>query len=47
MPVAQPLEAEEILDTKMAKSTRQKDYLEYLVKWKAHPVEDATWMSAT
>ena len=47
MPVAQQLEAEEILDTKVAKSTRKKDYLEYLVKWKAHPVEDATWMSAT
>ena len=33
------------MDTKVAKSTRKKDYLEYLVKWKEHPVEDATWMS--
>ena len=45
MPVSHALEVEEILDTKVAKSTRQRDYLEYLVKWKAHPVEDATWMS--
>ena len=45
MPIAKPLGAKEILDTKVEKSTRQKDYLEYLVKWKAHPVEDATWMS--
>lgn len=45
MPEAQPLEAENVLDTKVVKSTRQKDYLEYLVKWKEHPVEDATWMS--
>ena len=34
MPVAQPLEVEAILDTKVVKSTRKKDYLEYLVKWK-------------
>ena len=47
MPEAQPLEAEKILDTKVVKSTRQKDYLEYLVKWKAHLVEDAIWMSAS
>ena len=43
---AQPLEAENILDTKVVKSTKWKDYLEYLVKWKAYLVEDATWMSA-
>ena len=46
MPIKQQLEAEEILDTKVAKSTRQKDYLEYLVKWKAHTVKDTNWMSA-
>ena len=43
--VAQPLEVEAILDTKVVKSTR-KDYLEYLVKWKKRPTEDSTWMSA-
>ena len=35
--VAQPLEVEAILDTKVIKSTRKKDYLEYLVKWKKRP----------
>ena len=44
---AQPLEVEKILDTKVVKSTGHKDYLEYLIKWKTHPVEDTTWMSAT
>ena len=34
MPVAQQLEFEAILDTKVVKSTRKKDYMEYLVKWK-------------
>ena len=33
-PVAQPLEFEAILDTKVVKRTRKNDYLEYLVKWK-------------
>ena len=47
MPKAQPLEVEKILDTKVVKSTIHKDYLEYLIMWKTHPVEDATWMSAT
>ena len=45
MLVAQPLEVEAILDTKVVKSTRKKDYLEYLVKWKKQPIEDSTWMS--
>ena len=34
MPVAQPLEFETILNTKVVKRTRKKDYLEDLVKWK-------------
>lgn len=45
MPIAQPSEAKYILDTRVAKSTRQRYYLEYLVKWKGHPVEDSTWMN--
>ena len=44
--VVQPLEFEAILDTKVVKSTRMKDYLEYLVKLKKWPIEDSTWMSA-
>ena len=47
MPVAQPLEVDAILDTKVVKCTRKRDYLEYLVKWKKRPIEDSTWMSAT
>ena len=46
MPVAQPLEVEAIMDTKVVNSIRKKDYLEYLVKWKKRPTEDSTWMSA-
>ena len=45
--VAQPLEVEAILDTKVVKRTRKKEYLEYLVKWKKRPIEDSTWLSAT
>ena len=44
MPVAKPLEAEKILNAKVAKKTRRKEYLKYLVKWKDHSVEDSTWM---
>ena len=46
MPVAQPLEVDAILDTRVMESTRRKDYLEYLVKWKKRSIEDSTWMSA-
>ena len=39
IPVAHPLEVEAILDTRVTKSTRRKDYLEYLVKWKKQPID--------
>ena len=45
MPVAHPFEVEAILDTKVVKSTRKKDYMEYLVKWKKRPTEDSTSMN--
>jgi hypothetical protein len=45
MHVAQSLEFETILDTKVARSTRKKEYVEYFVKWKEHLVDDSTWMS--
>jgi hypothetical protein len=32
-----------ILDKRVCKKTRRKEYYEYLVKWKNHPVEDASW----
>jgi hypothetical protein len=27
----------------MGKKTRRKQYFKYLVKWKNHPVKDASW----
>lgn len=44
MTVAKSLEAEQILDTCVAKKTRREECLEYLVKWKDCPMEDSTWM---
>jgi hypothetical protein len=32
-----------ILDKRLGKKTRRKQCFEYLVKWKDHPVEDASW----
>jgi hypothetical protein len=43
LPVAQKPEMECILDKRMGRKTRRKQYFEYLVKWKNHPVEDASW----
>jgi hypothetical protein len=34
---------EGILDKRVSKRTRRKEYFEYLVKWKRHLVEDASW----
>ena len=45
MPMANPLEAENILDTRLAKKTRGIEYLDYLIKWKQNHEEDATWMN--
>ena len=38
-------EVEYILDQRIAKSTRGKDYYEYLLMWKNRPMEDASWIS--
>jgi hypothetical protein len=43
MPVAQKPQMECILGKRAGKKTRRKKYFEYLVKWKNHPVEDASW----
>jgi hypothetical protein len=43
MPVVDKPQMEHILDKRVSKKTRQKQYFEYLVKWKNHPVEDASW----
>jgi hypothetical protein len=34
---------EQILNKRVGKKTRRREYFEYLVKWKGHPVEDASW----
>ena len=38
---------ERILDKRISKKTRGKEYYEYLIKWKDHPIEDSTWMTTT
>jgi hypothetical protein len=43
MPIAENPQMECILDKRLSKRTRRKQYFEYLVKWKNHPVEDASW----
>jgi hypothetical protein len=43
MPVAENPQIKSILDKRISKKTRRKQYFEYLVKWKIHPVEDASW----
>jgi hypothetical protein len=37
-------EIEAVLEKKVVRKTRGKDYFQYLVKWKNRPEEDATWM---
>jgi hypothetical protein len=43
MPVEEKLQMEKIVDQRISKKTRRKNYFEYLVKWKGHPIEDASW----
>ena len=43
MSIAEKLQMEYILDKRVSKKTRRKQYFEYLVKWQNHPVEDASW----
>jgi hypothetical protein len=43
MPIAKNPQMESILDRRINKKTGRKEYFEYMVKWKGHPVEDASW----
>jgi hypothetical protein len=43
MPIAKKPKMECILDKRVGKKTRRKEYFEYLIKWKNHPVEAASW----
>jgi hypothetical protein len=36
---------EKIVDRPIGKKTRRKTYFEYLVKWKGHLIEDASWVN--
>ena len=47
LPSAPTKQIESIIDQRVAKRTRKKEYLEYLVKWKNQPVEDDTQMKTT
>jgi hypothetical protein len=46
-PKATPTIPKRILDKRMSKKTRGKEYYEYLIKWKNHPIEDSTWVTST
>jgi hypothetical protein len=43
IPIAEKPQMESILDKRISKKTRRKQYFEYLVNWKGHPGEDASW----
>jgi hypothetical protein len=43
MPVAEKPQMESIIDKRVSRKTKRKEYFEYLVKWKEHLVEDASW----
>jgi hypothetical protein len=45
MPIVENPQMERILNKRVRKKTKQKQYFEYLVKWKNHPVEYASWES--
>jgi hypothetical protein len=43
IPVAEKPQMESIIDKRINRKTRRKEYFEYLVKLKGHPIEDASW----
>jgi hypothetical protein len=45
IPVAENSQMEKIIDQRTGKKTKRNTYFEYLVKWKGHPIEDASWVN--
>jgi hypothetical protein len=45
MPIEKKPQIEKILDQRISRKTKRKIYYEYLVKWKDHPTEDASWIT--
>jgi hypothetical protein len=45
MPIAKKPQMEKIIDQRISKKTKRKTHLEYPVKWKGHPIEEASWES--
>jgi hypothetical protein len=45
MPLVENPQMEKIIDQRTSKKTRRKTYFEYLLKWKGHPIEDASWVN--
>ena len=45
MPIIKSMEIDKILDKRIAKKTRNKEYFEYLVKGQGRPVKDSTWIT--
>jgi len=44
MPTVEKPHMDKILEQRVGRKTRRKMYLEYLVKWKDHLVEDSSWV---
>ena len=42
LPIAKNPQMESILNKRVSKRTRRKEYFEYLIKWKGHPIEDVS-----
>ena len=40
-----PFEIDKVLDKRVAKRTKNREYFRYSVKWKGHLVKNVTWMN--
>ena len=43
MPIEEKKQMQKIVDQRIVKKTRRKTYFQYPIKWKGHPIEDASW----